>query len=449
MLTRTLIFAMASVATVVSATAIAPPIYVGSQNVSSQTVAELIQRLAAVDALKQRAATVTKKIGELAAVGKLPESKEGIDALGELVQELRATNEALTKVQQDVEALRAFIDGQKRTNESVQKDVSELKKIKPSFYTQFQWTDTQSETGSSIRGDGFNVRRSRFGLTYSPLPETSAKISVDFSTGSNRLAAELKDLIITQKLGSETSALVGQQSIPLGYEIERSSSVREMPERSLYNRRLFAGERDRGVQIRHQVGNGLIAHAGIWSGLTVNDPQQSGFQDQDMEIGFTAGIRNDQAKYGYGISAFFGNRPGFTTTGGTVIPESDRFLVYLDGMYMISDQLTARGEVMFGKDRDPLGGTSPTFGDETNVLGYHAQLSYFADPKNQFTIKYENYDPDTGDDVSTNRAISQLGLAYTYHFNKALKLTFSWEHPDEQGTEQKNDIITVRTQFKI
>jgi hypothetical protein len=53
------------------------------------------------------------------------------------------------------------------------------------------------------------------------------------------------------------------------------------------------------------------------------------------------------------------------------------------------------------------------------------------------------------DEVSTNRAISQIGLAYTYHFNKALKLTFSWEHPDEKGTEQKNDTITIRSQFKI
>jgi hypothetical protein len=441
---------MASVTLLSALHAIAPPILASyACRIGSPSVDEIKTKLAGIETLKQRAATVTRKIGELAAEGKLPENKEGIDTLRELVEELRATNEALTKVQQDVEAMRKFMVDQKKTSDAVQKDVNELKKIKPSFYTQFQWTDTQSEPGSSVRADGFNVRRSRFGITYSPLPETSAKISVDFSTGNNRLAAELKDLIITQKLSTDTSAVIGQQSIPLGYEIERSSSNREMPERSLYNRRLFAGERDRGVQVRHQISNGFVAHAGIWSGLTVSDPQQSGFQDQDMEVGFTAGIRIEKPKYGYGISAFFGNRPGFTATGGAVIPEADRLLVYLDGMYMISDALTARAEVMFGKDRDPLGGTSPTFAGETDLLGYHAQLSYFADPRNQFTVKYDNYDPDTGGDVSTNRAISQIGLAYTYHFNKALKLTFSWEHPDEQGPEQKNNIVTVRTQFKI
>ncbi len=425
-----------------------PTAAVGMGIISSQNPEQVKAKLDEIKALKDRAATVTKKIGELAAAGNLPDSKEGIDTLKELVEELRATNEALTKVQQDVEALRKFMEDQKKTNDAVKKDVGDLKKIKPSFYTQFQWQDTQTG-GSSLRNDGFSVRRSRFGLTYSPIESTSAKLSVDMSTGGDRLAAELKDLIITHKFSPETLVAAGQQSMPLGYEIERSSSSREMPERSLYNRRLFSGERDRGVQIRHDVGSGWLVHAGVWSGLTLGDPQQSGFRDQDMKLGFTVGARMDTPNYGYGISAFFGSRPAVGVLDQGAAPETDRFLVYLDGMYAITKDLTARAEVMTGKDRDPLGGETPTFIDETNVLGYHVQLSYFATPTSQFTIKYENYDPDTDDEVSTNRGISQIGLAYTYHFNKALKLTFSWEHPDEQGTEQKNDIITIRSQFKI
>ncbi|MDQ2986103.1 MAG: porin [Armatimonadota bacterium] len=415
----------------------------------SQNPDQVKAKLDEIQALKDRASSVTKKIGELAAAGNLPTNREGIDTLKALVDELKATNEVLEKVQQDVEAMRKFMQDQQKTNDGMKKDLGELKKIKASFYTQFQWTDTQSEPGASIRGDGFNIRRSRVGLTYSPTESTSAKISFDMSTGGNRVAAELKDLIITHMLSQATSALAGQMTIPLGYELERSSSNREMPERSLYNRRLFAGERDRGVQLRHKLSGGWVAHAGIWSGLTLSDPQQSGFQDQDMKVGVTVGARTDMPNYGYGISAFFGSRPSFTSGGGGVIPESDRTLVYLDGMYAVTKALTARGEVMFGKDRDPLGGATPTFADETNVLGYHVQLSYFASPTSQLTFKYENYDPDVDDEVSTNRAISQIGLAYTYHFNKALKVTLSWEHPDEQGTEQKNDIITIRTQFKI
>jgi hypothetical protein len=415
--------------------------------VQLQTPEEIKAKLDEIEALKQKAANVTKKIGELAAEGKLPESKEGIDVLKELVEELRLTNEALTKVQQDVEAMRKFMQDQGATNDALKKDVSELKKIKWGFYTQFQWTDTQTG-GSSLRNDGFNVRRSRFSATYSPIANTSAKVSVDFSTDSERLSAELKDLIISHKFSPETVVHAGQQSMPLGYEIERSSSSREMPERSLYNRRLFSGERDRGVQVRHSVGNGWVVHAGAWSGLTVGDPQQSGFRDQDMELGFTLGARMDSSDYGYGISAFIGNRPGFDVDGA--VPEADRFLVYLDGFYKITSALDLRGEVMFGNDRDPLlSSGSPVFAGETDVLGYHVQLNYFANPQNQFTVKYESYDPDTGDDFSTNRRINQIGLAYTYHFNKALKLTIAYEHPDEEGAEQRNDTWTIRSQFKI
>lgn len=453
MRTRTLWLAMASIGILAAAgAAVAAEIPGAAESLgmrATQTPDEIKAKLDEIEALKQRASNVTKKIGALAAEGKLPESKEAIDTLKELVEELRATNEALMKVQQDVEAMRKFMQDQAKTNETVSKDLGELKKIKASFYTQFQWTDTQTHPGGSVRPDGFNVRRSRVGLTYTPVPETSAKISFDLSTGGNRVAAELKDLIISHKLTPATTAHAGQQPMPLGYELERSSSSREMPERSLYNRRLFAGERDRGVQVRHRLDSGWVVHGGIWSGLTLSDPQQTGFQDQDMRLGYTVGVKLDTADYAAGISAFFSERPGFTSGGGATIPGADRFLVYLDGMYRVSSALDVRAEVMFGKDRDPLGGTTPTFAGETDVLGYHMQLNYFANPKNQFTAKYDSYDPDTGDDFSTNRAISQIGLAYTHHFNNALKLTLAWEHPDEQGSEQRNDTWTVRSQFRI
>jgi hypothetical protein len=45
---------------------------------------------------------------------------------------------------------------------------------------------------------------------------------------------------------------IGQMNVPFGYEIERSSSVRELPERSRAENVLFAGERDRGVKLVSQ-----------------------------------------------------------------------------------------------------------------------------------------------------------------------------------------------------
>lgn len=199
--------------------------------------------------------------------------------------------------------------------------------------------------------------------------------------------------------------------------------------------------------MRHNVGNGWTVHGGIWSGLTVGDPQQSGFRDQDMRLGYTLGARTDTADYGFGVSAFIGERKGFDIIDG-MVPDTDRFLVYIDGMYAFTPSLVARGEVMFGKDRDPLGGDDPTFTDETDVLGYHVQLSYMASPASQFVLKYENYDPDTGDDVSTNRSISTIGFGYIHHVNKNLKILLAYEHPSEKPS-QKNDTWTLRSQFRL
>jgi hypothetical protein len=42
---------------------------------------------------------------------------------------------------------------------------------------------------------------------------------------------------------------VGQFNVPFGYEIERSSSLREVPERSRMENVLFPGERDRGIKL--------------------------------------------------------------------------------------------------------------------------------------------------------------------------------------------------------
>lgn len=313
---------------------------------------------------------------------------------------------------------------------------SSIQGFKPSFYTQVQWRNVQSSSN-----DGYGIQTARLGLAYSPPGATSGKVSVELVSGGDELEPELKDLSITHKVAPRTSIDAGQMLVQLGNEIARSSSIREMPQASLYNRRLFPGERDRGVQVRHMFGSGWLVHAGVWTGLAVKDPQFH----QSRPPGFTFGARWEAEGQSFGVSALVGRRPSL----GAVVHEANRFLVYLDGACQLSKGLAARAELVTGRDRDPLGGESPTFAKETTVLGYHLQLSYSATPSSQFTLKYENYDPDVGDKVSMNRATSQVGVAYTHHFSKNLKLTLAWEHPNEEGVEKHNDIVTIRSQYKL
>ena len=55
-------------------------------------------------------------------------------------------------------------------------------------------------------------------------------------------------------------------NIPFGYEIERSSSVRELPERSRAENVLFSGERDRGLKIVSQWTPQIETVIGGWNG---------------------------------------------------------------------------------------------------------------------------------------------------------------------------------------
>ncbi|MBA3725286.1 MAG: hypothetical protein H0W86_02265 [Armatimonadetes bacterium] len=429
-----------------------------SIQIDTQKVASTLKgKMTELKELKDKASMVTQKIGTLAAEGKLPTSDEGIKVLQDLVDQLKQTNEALKKVQEDVEGILGWIEGQNENLPIMQADIAALKKIKMSFYTQFQWQDTDSEDGASKRNDGFQLRRFRVGATYTHDDRTSAKATFDVSTGSNRTAAELKDAFVTYAINPTitevgTEVQFGQQPLPLGFELERSSSEREMPERALYNRRLFAGERDRGVMVRHGLGAGWQAQIGMWNGLTVTDPQASGFRDIDNKVAFTVGAKKEADNHEFGISALFGNRPSFTADNGVEVTQADRALVFIHGSYigLFTEALTARAEVMFGKDRDPLGGIAdPKFDQETDVLGWQAQLTYNLNPTNQLTVRYDSYDPDTDDVTGSNNRIDTWGVSYAHWFNPAFKLSLTYESPSEQGTEKRDNVWTLRSQFKL
>lgn len=148
------------------------------------------------------------------------------------------------------------------------------------------------------------------------------RLASDVSTGSQRISAELRDAQLVwdieptvERVGVQL--LAGQQPLPLGYELERSSGERELPERALYNRTMFAGERGRGAFLRYGLGNNAFAHFGLWNSLTFQDPQQTSantFGNLGSTLAWHAGFRYYTLTYEWGVSGFFGKRPGFSST---------------------------------------------------------------------------------------------------------------------------------------
>lgn len=434
--------------------------------------------------LRDRANSVTSKIADVAKAGKVT-SDESVKALQDMVQELQKINDQLKKMQDEIDEIKGWIEGQNESMPVLVGDVENLKRATWGNYVQFQYSDTEEGPNSNggknrVNNDGFAMRRLRLSTTNRIDPRTSAKLSFDVAAGSQRQTAELKDAQLQWDLVPSdtvvgTSIFAGQQPIPLGYELERSSSEREMPERSLYNRTMFNGERGRGVYVKHGLGKASFAHLGVWNSLTVNDAQQNDVNRYGNLTGTSfamhGGIRFTGTQYDFGVTGFFGTRDataakvitawtdsnlnGVIDNGevkNTNVPataSNDRRFIYLDGTYvgLIVPQLTVRGEFMFGKDRVPtLSSSVPTSLAATNMNGYQIQATYNINYRNALTLRWEAFDPDT--DTGGNTA-STLGLAYGYYINPLAKLTIAHEWNREQPFNAKNNAWTLRIQYRL
>jgi len=406
--------------------------------------------------LQAKAANITKSIGELASSGKLPTNDETVALLKILVTELQDVNEQLKKIDERLKDVESWIEDQSMENIPImQNDIAMLKRPGIGNYMQVQYSDTQE--GSGTTNDGFQLRRMRFGQTNRIDDRTSMRMSFDVSTGSQRIAAEMRDAqLIYEPVPSITQVgvriVAGQQPLPLGYELERSSGEREFPERTLYNNTVFAGERDRGVRMDYGLGPNSHATFGIWNGLTVGDRQlvsANTFRNLNSEFGYSAGIRSYGVNYEVGLSGFYAKRPAGSNGSppNNAYPAVNRQFIYLDGMYLL-EQFAFRAELMFGRDRIPTLGSDgrPIYLAATNILGYQGQVTYNIDSRNQIHFRYQYFDPNRGAGGDSTKG---FGFGYTYWINPGAKITTTYEIFDEEGPEIKNNTWTIRYQFRL
>lgn len=374
-----------------------------------------------------------------------------------LEQEVQLLRQRLEQLEQEIRTLREYQEEQSQELiPALQGRIDELSRAAPGNYIQFQWFDSQENRAN----EGFAMRRVRISQTNRLDERTRMRWSFDVATGSQRMGAELRDAQLIwdieptgERVGVQL--LAGQQRLPLGYELERSSTDRELPERALYNRTMFAGERGRGVFVRYGLSENAFAHFGLWNNLTVADPQQvdaNTFGDLSRRVAWHAGARYYTERVELGVSGFVGHRAGFqfTDAGGATItvPPVQREYLYFDGAVLdfLARNLTLRAELMLGRDRVPIGGTrAPRYRQRTDILGYHAQLTYRFNLRNFLTVRYERFDPDVH---ASGDATQIWGVAYNYFINPKARLTLSYELPDEEGAEQRNDQFILRLQYR-
>lgn len=406
---------------------------------------------------QQRLASIRKQNAEwkLAVAGDdqpgsadAPQSSAGQD--DEMSVRLRQIEQKLDEIQRAIADIQSWIEGQTETLMTMSSDINRLKRVRAGNYVQFQYRDTNQPGGSP---DAFSFRRIRISQTNIIDARTSMKLGFDVAVGTDNLQAQLRDAqliydIEPSEVGAGVQLLLGQQPLPLGYELGRSSSEREFPERTYANRLMFNGERGRGLYVRYEINPRLFVHTGIWNSLTYNDPEQRGKPSGvGNRLAVSGGVRYHTPSVDVGLSALAGRRPSYTA-GGQTSPEVERTFIFLDGTYigLIDPNLFVRGELMFGKDRVPSTTASPT-STATEMLSWHVVLAYNLSARNQLALRYEQFDPDR---TTTGSSVHGYGVAYIYYINPGARLTAAYEVVfDTSQTPNRYHITTLRLQYRM
>jgi hypothetical protein len=166
-----------------------------------------------------------------------------------------------------VETLEGRVDGFQDRITTLEGTVDKLGRLKVSGYIQPQWVwnDVDSLGNQSTTRNYFTIRRGRIKFQHS----TGSVTYVLYPDITER-GVEMKEVWASWAPVDFFSLALGAMNRPFGYEIGYSSSSREVAERSHAENRLFAGERDLGLQftVRPKLGNGFtpLLEMGLFNG---------------------------------------------------------------------------------------------------------------------------------------------------------------------------------------
>lgn len=381
----------------------------------------------------------------------------------------------------DAEEAKGKLEAITEQLQTLQADTDKLKRFKFSGYIQARW-ETAENSSDSVRVTGspaaltqanvgrFYIRRGRLKLTYDSSPWSQAVIYFDGAT--DRIARLLEAYVTLMDPWTQKHQLwMGQMNVPFGYEIERSSSVRELPERSRAENVLFSGERDRGLKIVNQWTQQLETVVAVMNGGGINDanfPNSDPTQNKDLlgRIRFAQGtidgavsyydgkaltpltgpdVETDKTRLGFDAQAYY----ALPTLGGGSLKGE-----YYGGKNLNADSV--RVLVVAPTSANPVtllrAGADPGH-LATDFSGYYAMLVQNLGEKWQAAARYDFFDPNTDLDHDQFERVS-LGL--NYFFDGFTRITVAYDIPKTdrslgggQFEDPKDNLLTVQFQHKF
>ena len=359
-------------------------------------------------------------------------------------------------------------------------DLSKLTKIKVSGYIQAQWQNY--ENLNTQPSNFFSIRRARVKFTYEATDGIKFVLQPDFSPG----ALTLKDayVVMNDRWTKSFSLWMGKFNRP-NYEVEYSSSQREILERSLVVRTLYPGERAVGAKLEYNPVNvplhvqfallngndGLTIANSAGTNLNTNENKDI---DNYKDIMLRATYNLSLGSFGgldFGAHGYFGSLKSlalktlssdYTTIKDVKFGDAVKrnwvggeFQLFAD----VLGGLSIKGEYIAGKNASigyaPVAavGTTAAIPGVANFqnkfAGYYLYFIKNLGKKNQFAFRYDYYDPNTdikGKDVTITKytsadattlknrvsgksdlATSTFGFALHHYFDDNIRISLNYD----------------------
>jgi hypothetical protein len=343
--------------------------------------------------------------------------------------------------------------------EATKADVAKLKRLTVGGYVQARYEDYPGgvdEDGKAIQS-GLSIRRARVKVTGKPTDTTTAILQLDM--GADKTAIKDAYVEFCPKGNSEIGldVVAGQMNWPFGYEVPYSSSRRETPERALWSRRLFTGERDTGVKITYPFTREWFGQIGLYNGAgidalnsvttvvtdsTTTPPKTAKIKipgtvgrDYDNNKDIIANLQYNGVNSEFGLSAYLGkgiwNPDRAALIGVPKTRFGADFRYYLNNLTLKAEFVTAKGvdEAVSGYDNSKW------------VTGYDVQLGYNIGVSNTLVAKYETLSEDPKYPIYGRRSAWNLGVLHWFDSNTRLKVFYTINQ--EQSSPINNNVWRV------
>ncbi len=458
--------------------------FLGSRSLTRYEMATLIQRILhhMEEAMAAKPATVETPASpeptpavsadDVAEIRRLvDEYKVELSVIGTDMEKVKTDIAALQGMKEDVEAVKSTVEGHTDQINLMGADIASLQKLKVSGYIQSRYESGGGIYKAGARPDSkFYIRRGRVKFTYGGDKSTYV-LQID---AAQQNAVELKDAYVTWNIGptatdrQQTAVWFGQFNTPFGYEIERSSSEREFPERSFAERALFPGERDRGVRFVYALSPKTWMDASILNGGGVNESYKD-----DKNKDFTARVKTSITPWwDLGVSGYWGKKttPAVAAVPGSLIYDKDTNgdtkIDTNDTPSFIKPKASVAGftgnRKRYGVDTQMyiLGGAlrfEGFWGRQPNnaavtdvpVFGWYGQYTYNLGTKDILGVRYDTYDPNRNGN-SKNDQTSRWNTSWNHYVSSSLRLTASWEwFPKVPTGSLDKGLWTLQAQHKF